>query len=289
MGRAEGPGRPDAVSALTGGQRPAGHALGYVASVDGTAWLILPTYNEAENIEAIVLAAGEALARAPCAEHRVLVVDDGSPDGTGEIADRLAAEHPWVQVLHRTHQGRHRPRLPRRLPPRAATTGRRTCWRWTATSPTTPPTCPPAAGDRGRRRPRARLALRPRRGGQRLGPVAALHQRGRLHLRAAGCSACACATSRAASSASAARCSKRSTSTACARRGTPSRWSSPTARCAPASTSSRCRSSSATAGTGTSKMSWRIAAEAMWLVPQLRHGRQPPARSAAEQNVHALR
>jgi dolichol-phosphate mannosyltransferase len=70
--------------------------------VDGTAWLILPTYNEAENIEAIVLAAGEALARAPCAEHRVLVVDDGSPDGTGEIADRLGAEHEWVQALHRT-------------------------------------------------------------------------------------------------------------------------------------------------------------------------------------------
>jgi dolichol-phosphate mannosyltransferase len=69
--------------------------------VDGTAWLILPTYNEAENIEAIVRAAGEALARAPCAEYRVLVVDDGSPDGTGELAERLAAEHPWVQVLHR--------------------------------------------------------------------------------------------------------------------------------------------------------------------------------------------
>jgi dolichol-phosphate mannosyltransferase len=70
--------------------------------VDGTAWLILPTYNEAENIEALVLAAGEALARAPCDGHRVLVVDDSSPDGTGELAERLAAEHPWVAVLHRT-------------------------------------------------------------------------------------------------------------------------------------------------------------------------------------------
>ncbi len=70
--------------------------------MDGTAWLILPTYNEAENIEAIVRAAGDALACAPCAERRVLVVDDGSPDGTGELADRLAAEHPWVHVLHRT-------------------------------------------------------------------------------------------------------------------------------------------------------------------------------------------
>jgi dolichol-phosphate mannosyltransferase len=72
--------------------------------VDGTAWLILPTYNEAENIEAIVRAAGEALARAPCEGYRVLVVDDGSPDGTGEIAERLAAEHPWVWVLHRTQK-----------------------------------------------------------------------------------------------------------------------------------------------------------------------------------------
>jgi dolichol-phosphate mannosyltransferase len=70
--------------------------------VDGTAWLILPTYNEAENIEAVVLAAGEALERAPCEAFRVLVVDDGSPDGTGAIADRLAAERSWVQVLHRT-------------------------------------------------------------------------------------------------------------------------------------------------------------------------------------------
>jgi dolichol-phosphate mannosyltransferase len=70
--------------------------------VDGTAWLILPTYNEAENIEAIVAAAGDALAGAPCAEFCVLIVDDGSPDGTGEIADRLAGEHAWVKVLHRT-------------------------------------------------------------------------------------------------------------------------------------------------------------------------------------------
>ncbi len=72
--------------------------------MDGTAWLILPTYNEAENIEAIVLAAGEALARAPCEDFRVLVVDDGSPDGTGELVERLSAERPWAQVLHRTRK-----------------------------------------------------------------------------------------------------------------------------------------------------------------------------------------
>jgi len=69
------------------------------------AWLILPTYNEAENIEAIVTAAGEVLARAAPDAFRILIVDDGSPDGTGEIADRLAGEHEWVRVLHRTSKG----------------------------------------------------------------------------------------------------------------------------------------------------------------------------------------
>jgi dolichol-phosphate mannosyltransferase len=70
----------------------------------GAAWLILPTYNEAENVEAIVLAAGEVLAGAAPEGFRVLVVDDGSPDGTGEIADRLAEEHDWVGVLHRSEK-----------------------------------------------------------------------------------------------------------------------------------------------------------------------------------------
>ena len=65
------------------------------------AWLVLPTYNEAENIEAIVRAALPELARA-APEHRVLIVDDNSPDGTGEIADRLAAEDERAEVLHRT-------------------------------------------------------------------------------------------------------------------------------------------------------------------------------------------
>jgi dolichol-phosphate mannosyltransferase len=69
--------------------------------MSGEPWLILPTYNEAENIEAIVAAAGGVLADAADDGFRVLVVDDGSPDGTGEIADRLAAEHDWVEVLHR--------------------------------------------------------------------------------------------------------------------------------------------------------------------------------------------
>ena len=59
-------------------------------------WVVVPTYNEAANIEAISAAILTALPGAA-----LLVVDDGSPDGTGEFADRLAAENPLVQVRHR--------------------------------------------------------------------------------------------------------------------------------------------------------------------------------------------
>ena len=64
------------------------------------AWLILPTYNEAANIEAIVAAVRKILPT----PRQVLIVDDASPDGTGEIADRLAAEHDDVEVLHRSQK-----------------------------------------------------------------------------------------------------------------------------------------------------------------------------------------
>jgi dolichol-phosphate mannosyltransferase len=58
----------------------------------------LPTYNERENLEQMVRALGAVL---DTSRDAVLVIDDGSPDGTGEIADRLARELPWVSVLHR--------------------------------------------------------------------------------------------------------------------------------------------------------------------------------------------
>jgi dolichol-phosphate mannosyltransferase len=64
------------------------------------AWLILPTYNEAENIEGLVRAALAQLETTGL-EHTILVVDDGSPDGTGRIADRLAEELAPVRVHHR--------------------------------------------------------------------------------------------------------------------------------------------------------------------------------------------
>jgi len=63
----------------------------------GPVWLVIPTYDEAANIEPIVAAALELL---PESSH-VLVVDDASPDGTGEIADQIAAVRPEVSVLHR--------------------------------------------------------------------------------------------------------------------------------------------------------------------------------------------
>ncbi len=62
--------------------------------------VIIPTYNELENLPLIV---GRVRAAAP--EVDILVVDDNSPDGTGEKADELAAAHPNVHVLHREGKG----------------------------------------------------------------------------------------------------------------------------------------------------------------------------------------
>jgi dolichol-phosphate mannosyltransferase len=59
-----------------------------------TAVVCLPTYNERENLEPMLRALGDK-------DVHVLVIDDNSPDGTGELADRLAAELDYVDVLHR--------------------------------------------------------------------------------------------------------------------------------------------------------------------------------------------
>lgn len=64
-------------------------------------WVVIPTYNEAANIEGIVRATVAELDRVAPGDYRILVVDDNSPDGTGQIADRLAAAHPQVEVMHR--------------------------------------------------------------------------------------------------------------------------------------------------------------------------------------------
>ncbi len=65
-------------------------------------WLFLPTYNEVGNLDKVVRATVDALERVVPADWRVLVVDDASPDGTGELADQLAQELHGVEVLHRT-------------------------------------------------------------------------------------------------------------------------------------------------------------------------------------------
>jgi dolichol-phosphate mannosyltransferase len=64
-------------------------------------WLVLPAFNEAGNIERIVRAALAQLERMAPGDHRLLIVDDASPDGTGQLADGLAAELPAVEVMHR--------------------------------------------------------------------------------------------------------------------------------------------------------------------------------------------
>lgn len=66
----------------------------------GRTVMVMPTYNEAENLAWII---GRLRAAEPDVD--VLVVDDGSPDGTGAIADRIAAEDPQVQVMHREAKG----------------------------------------------------------------------------------------------------------------------------------------------------------------------------------------
>lgn len=60
------------------------------------AWVVLPTYNESDNLAGI---AGAILHHLPAAT--LLVVDDSSPDGTGQLADRLAADEPRIRVRHR--------------------------------------------------------------------------------------------------------------------------------------------------------------------------------------------
>jgi dolichol-phosphate mannosyltransferase len=62
------------------------------------AMICLPTYNERDNLEPMVRALGGQL---DTDRDRMLVIDDNSPDGTGALADELADELPWVEVLHR--------------------------------------------------------------------------------------------------------------------------------------------------------------------------------------------
>ena len=81
--------------------RPADGGAGRLRRWPDPRVVCVPTYNERDNVEALVRALGDVL---DTTRDRVLVIDDGSPDGTGEIADRLADELPWLDVLHRTRK-----------------------------------------------------------------------------------------------------------------------------------------------------------------------------------------
>lgn len=70
----------------------------------GVPWLIVPTYDEVDNLEPLLQAAGAVLSQA-AGVHRILVVDDASPDGTGQLADELAMASASVEVLHRPARG----------------------------------------------------------------------------------------------------------------------------------------------------------------------------------------
>jgi dolichol-phosphate mannosyltransferase len=65
-------------------------------------WVFVPTYNEVQGLDAMVRATVAELERAAPGDWRLLVVDDSSPDGTGELADRLSEEIDGVEVLHRS-------------------------------------------------------------------------------------------------------------------------------------------------------------------------------------------
>ena len=94
--------------------------------------VVVPTYNEADNIREL---ADRVLAAFPGIE--LLIVDDNSPDGTGDIADEIAAEEPRFHVIHRTRSAATP--VPRaKDSPGAATTATTSCSPWTGTFLMTP-------------------------------------------------------------------------------------------------------------------------------------------------------
>src|SRR5688572_9576214 len=91
-------GGPDAAASATAGPDAAAPAAAEPqgAVLGAGAWVVLPTYNEADNLPGIAAAILEALPGGT-----LLVVDDSSPDGTGQMADRLAVDEPRMRVHHR--------------------------------------------------------------------------------------------------------------------------------------------------------------------------------------------
>ena len=98
--------------------------------------IVIPTYNEAENLERLISAI-----LALDAGFEILIVDDNSPDGTGDIADRLSTELPGIHVMHRPGK-MGLVRLMWRASDRPSRADTTTSLRWTAISPTIRATCP---------------------------------------------------------------------------------------------------------------------------------------------------
>jgi dolichol-phosphate mannosyltransferase len=100
--------RSDARGALAGEQTrsvAAGQSTTLPDPMPPATWVIVPTYDEAASIERLLRSVAAVLADAVPNDHRILVVDDGSPDGTGAIAERIGAELGVVEVLHRSAKG----------------------------------------------------------------------------------------------------------------------------------------------------------------------------------------
>ncbi len=194
--------------------------------MEGFVWLVLPTYNEAENIEPLVEAA-----LAAAREERARRPPD--PDRRRRLAgrhrrDRRPPGRRATTPSRCSTGARARVSDPPTSPASARARGRRRAGaaRWTRTSPTTRPTCRACSR---RSTAGADLALGsryvPGGGVENWGLLRRVVSRGGCALRALACSACGSATSRAASSASAARCSSRSSWRPCARTATASRSS----------------------------------------------------------------
>ena len=109
-------------------------------AADGPAWVVLPTYDEAENVVPMIEAV-LGVADASGIAMRVLVVDDSSPDGTAALAEGVAAREPRVAVLRRAGEGGDRPRHTGPGSAGRSTRAPAWWWRWTATSPTTHGRC----------------------------------------------------------------------------------------------------------------------------------------------------
>ena len=158
----------------------------------GPVWVVLPTYNERENLEPRRGRRARGARPRAAPDHTVLVVDDSSPDGTGELADRLAARRPARAVLHRPRkEGLGQAYVAGFR--RALAQGAALVIEMDADFSHDPAHLPAMIDAARQRRPRARLALRAGRRGAQLGRDAAAGEPRRLLVRPhrAGRSACA--------------------------------------------------------------------------------------------------